>query len=274
MENNFFIPITLPVKTMVHSFWQTERATNFKTETIIPQGVVEIIFNFTDNEKIEAQLGSKNYKLAKCFINGFNTLPVNLHLPQKQNFFGVRFHPVAIKNIFGIPPGEFANLTVDLTLIDASINSLWYQLYEQKTFVQRVARLSAWLQKFYVQQTERDELLNQFLSTTNYRVPSVAQLSKTLCYSGRHLIRKLYSLTGMNTEELLLYKKFLLSVHLIHYSDMSLTQIAYSSQFADQSHFIKTFKQFAQITPGEYRKFKTQLEGHLLKMSVKYNFKN
>jgi AraC-like DNA-binding protein len=265
MDNDFFIPITLPVKTMVHSFWQTERNTNFKTETIIPQGVVEIIFNFTDDEKIEAQLGNNNYKLAKCFINGFNTLPVNIYLPQKQNFFGVRFHPVAIKNIFGIPPGEFANLTVDLTLIDASINSLWHQLYEQKTFDRRIKIFSMWLQKFYIQQTGRDEMLNQFLSTTNYYVPSVTQLSKTLCYSSRHLMRKLYALTGMNTEELLLYKKFLLSVHLVHYSNLSLTQIAYNSQFADQSHFIKTFKHYSQITPGEYRKFKTHIENHIFK---------
>jgi len=265
MENNFFIPITLPAKTMVHSFWQTERATNFKTETIIPQGVVEIIFNFTDDVKIQAQLGSRNYKLPKCFINGFNTSPVNIYLHQKQKFFGVRFHPVAIKNIFGIPAGEFANLTVDITLIDASVNSLWHQLYEQKTFSHRVAKLSAWLKKFYVSQTARDEMLNHFLSTANYPVPSVTQLSKTLCYSTRHLIRKFYALTGMNTEELLLYKKFLLSVHLVHHSNMSLTQIAYSSQFADQSHFIKTFKQYAQITPGEYQKFKTHLEGHIFK---------
>lgn len=250
---------------MVHSFWQTERNTNFKTETIIPQGVVEIIFNFTDDEKIEAQLGNNNYKLAKCFINGFNTFPVNLYLPQKQKFFGVRFHPVAIKNIFGIPPCEFANLTVDLTLIVASVNSLWHQLYEQKIFSQRVAILSAWLKNFYVAQTVRDEMLNQFLNTANYTIPSVPQLSKALCYSSRHLMRKLYALTGMNTEELLLYKKFLLSVHLMHYSDMSLTQIAYSSQFADQSHFIKTFKHYAQITPGEYQKFKTHLEGHIFK---------
>ena len=178
MENNFFIPITLPLKTMVHSFWQTERDTNFRTETIIPRGVVEIIFNFTEDLKIDAQLGTKNYRLAKCFINGFNTLPVYIHLAQKQNFFGVRFHPVTIKNIFRIPPGEFANRTVDLTLIDTSINSLWCQLYEQKAFAQRVSILSAWLQKFYIQQTARDEMLNHFLNTTNHPVPSVASAFK------------------------------------------------------------------------------------------------
>jgi AraC-like DNA-binding protein len=64
---------------------------------------------------------------------------------------------------------------------------------------------------------------------------------------------------------LLLYKKFLLSDHLVHYSNISLTQIAYSSRFADQSHFIKTFKRYAHITPSEYRKFKTHLESHIFK---------
>src|SRR5581483_2572866 len=110
MNNHFFIPIESHVKTMVHSFWQTERETNFSVETIIPKGVVEIIFNFTQHEKIEAEIAGKNYSLNRCFINGFNTYPIDVHLPRIQSFFGVRFHPVAIRKIFGVPAGEFSNM--------------------------------------------------------------------------------------------------------------------------------------------------------------------
>jgi AraC-like DNA-binding protein len=66
----------------------------------------------------------------------------------------------------------------------------------------------------------------------------------------------------MNTEEMLLYKKYLHAVDLLHSSHLSLTQIAYQSGFVDQSHFIRSFRLFTQMTPGEYRQQKSHLPGH------------
>jgi len=73
------------------------------------------------------------------------------------------------------------------------------------------------------------------------------------------------ALTGMNTEEVLLYKKFLHSIDLIHHTKMSLTEIAYCCQFTDQSHFIKTFRSLAMMTPGDYEDQKSLLPGHIFK---------
>ena len=92
---------------------------------------------------------------------------------------------------------------------------------------------------------------------------SVSKLSELLCYSPRHLSRKLRELTGMNTEEILLYKKYLQAVNLIHHSGLSLTQVGYACHFADQSHFIKTFKSFALLTPKEYKNRRSAIAGHI-----------
>jgi AraC-like DNA-binding protein len=69
--------------------------------------------------------------------------------------------------------------------------------------------------------------------------------------------------TGMNTEEVLRYKKYLHAVHLIHHTDLSLTKIAYQSHFSDQSHFIKSFKTYTDMTPGEYKANKGYVKGHI-----------
>jgi hypothetical protein len=66
--------------------------------------------------------------LPNCFINGFNTTPIQVHLPKQQIFFGVLFQPLAIKKIFGSPASEFSDITVDLTLLDPNFNSLWHGL--------------------------------------------------------------------------------------------------------------------------------------------------
>lgn len=263
MENTFSIPQTPFLKNTVCSFWQTKRNTNFQTEIIIPKGGVEIIFNFSDQYTIHAQFGERQYSLPKCFINGFNTRPIQIQLPLHQFFFGIRFHPTAIKDIFKVPAGEFANHSEDLTLIDGSIHSLWHQLAEQDSFDDKVSLATKWLFSRIHQATHQDLMLNYFLNNPYPEIPSVRELSNIVCYSPRQLARKLNELTGMNTEEMLLYKRYLQSLDLIQHSTLSLTGIAYNCRFSDQSHFIKTFKSLAQMTPGEYRKSKGPIPGHI-----------
>ncbi len=260
MENNFYIPKEIYLKEIIRSFWQVDRYTEFKKEIIIPKGVFEIIFNFS--ESIQTKVGEKEHEIARCLINGFNTCTIQLQLPERHTFFGVRFHPSSVKNIFRVPASEFANQAIDLTLLDKSYNSLWHRLAEQKSFYKRVALISTWVKRQYFDISYRDQLFNHFLNDSHNEIPSVAELSNLLCYSPRHLSRKIHSLTGMNLETTLLYKKYLQSINLIHHTKLSLTQIAYQCQFADQSHFIKTFKSFAAITPGAYKKLKSNVPGH------------
>jgi AraC-like DNA-binding protein len=248
---------------VIHSIWQVEHFTSFQKEQIIPKGIVEIIFNFSDSSFIPAQLGSKQYHLTNCFINGFNTAPIGLQLPKQQVFFGVRFQPLAIKKIFGIPACEFSDIAVDLTMLDISLYSLWHQLAEQNKFAIRVSIFCAWIERKFLDWQPQEKLINNFLCAINQHDLSVTELANSLCYSPRHLSRKVFEATGMNTEEILLYKKYLHAVHLIHHTDLSLTEIAYQSHFSDQSHFIKSFKAYTKMTPGEYKRNKSYMEGHI-----------
>ena len=265
MKSNSYIPHTNYLKNVIRSIWQVNDLTPYKNEIIIPKGVVEIIFDLSESNPVQSRIYNKQYQLAKCFINGFNTYPVQVQLPQQHYFFGVQFHPGVIKHLLGVPAGEFINTLIDLTLIDQPFNFLWEQLAEAKTFNERVIVITEWLESKMIETAPRDLLLNSFLEKDNRHAISVTDFSKTVCYSPRHLSRKIYELTGMNTEQFLRYKKYLHAVHLIHDTDLALTEIAYDSSFSDQSHFIKSFKTFAHITPNEYRKSKGRIPGHILK---------
>lgn len=105
--------------------------------------------------------------------------------------------------------------------------------------------------------------MNDFLSGASWHNVSVTALASSLCYSSRHLSRKITEATGMNTEEMLLYKKYLHAVLLMHHSDLTLTEIAHESHFSDQSHFIKSFKAYTGMTPGAYRRMKSDMQGHI-----------
>lgn len=247
---------------MIGAVWQTEGKPGFRRETIIPKGVVEIIFDLGGSSAVEARLGNKQYQLPKYFINGFNTQPLQLLLPEKQYYFGIQFHPVVIQQLLGVPAGEFTNQSVDLGSLDGFFHSLWHQLAEAASFCGRVRIISDWLQKKSIDKSPQEEMMDIFLTNPYAESMPVSSLAKALYYSPRHLSRKLKKLTGMNTEEILLYKKYLHAVHLMQANDLSLTQVAYKSSFTDQSHFIRSFKAYAQITPGEYRQMKTHIPGH------------
>jgi AraC-like DNA-binding protein len=263
LDSSVYIPQASHSKNAIQCIWQTEGFTSFQKEHIIPKGIVEVIFNFSDGLPITGNIGTRQYCLSNCFINGFNTVPVQLQLPKQQKFFGVQLQPLAVKKIFRIPACEFSGIVVNLTLLDSNFKSLWQQLAEQNNFDERVAVFSSWIEKKIPDWQPREIMINDFLSGTDQHDLSVKDLASSLCYSPRQVSRKMIEATGMNTEEMLHYKKYLHAVHLIHHTDLSLTKIAYQSHFSDQSHFIKSFKTYTNMTPGEYKANKGYVKGHI-----------
>ena len=160
LNNNFYIPQASHHKNVVHSIWQVERVNSYHNENIIPKGIVEIIFNFDNGDPIPAFVGSKRYHLSRCFIYGFNTLPIRLQLPPHQEFFRVRPQPMAIKKILGAPGCEFLDFPVDLTLVDSNLNTLWHQLAEHKDFRNRISVFLSWIDQRLPELQPQEKLIN------------------------------------------------------------------------------------------------------------------
>lgn len=263
METNYTLPKSPLIKETVSSFWQVYRLNNpYLRETIVPKGIVEIIFSF-ETTKSYVRINQQSQTIPRCFIQGFNTCPVQLHSTDRQTFFGVVLNPTAAKRIFNFRPVELANCIIDLGLIDTSVYTLWHRLGDQANFNDRVSVFEEWLFKRLPQLTAREKAFNDFLSPHGDTHISVPELANRFGYSSKQLSRKLYELTGLNTQQTLLYKKYLQTVHLIHDSELSLTEIAYKCHFFDQSHFIRTFKSLTQLTPKEYRHSKSDITGHI-----------
>ena len=109
MENHFSIPKSPLVKDSIVAFWQTHRPNDPAVkETIIPKGVVEFIFSF-ETPQILARINSQNVNLPRCFVRGFYTIPIQLHLSGWQTYFGVVLNAAATRHILKIQPVEFFN---------------------------------------------------------------------------------------------------------------------------------------------------------------------
>jgi AraC-like DNA-binding protein len=143
------------------------------------------------------------------------------------------------------------------------MESLWLQLSDQRTFKQRITVFTNWLAGRLPEISRHEQLFDDFLTSTPDRPMSAHELSRMLCYSPRHLSRKLYELTAMNLEQTLIYKRYLQAINLIHHSPLLLTEIAHACNFSDQSHFTKTFRSYTNMKPTEYRAMKSPVSGHI-----------
>lgn len=235
---------------------------HYRSETILPKGVIEIIFSFDD-----ALVFSKNQKpidrsTPRCFINGINDIPFELITPQRQSFFGVEMHPVAIKKLLKIPCGSLLNQVTDLELINNDFTMLWHKMVEVKTFHSRINIIQQWISSKLDPVHQQERSIADFLNSPNEAI-SVKGLASSSCYSSRQLNRKSQEYFGMSTEALISYKRYLHALRFMHYSNETLTRIAYECHYYDQAHFNREFKNYTGLTPGDYRQSKSMLAGHL-----------
>jgi AraC family transcriptional regulator len=83
---------------------------------------------------------------------------------------------------------------------------------------------------------------------------SLTELATMLNIHPVHLSRNFSLYFKCNLGEYLRTIKVQKAIALLSETDLSLTEIALQCNFADQSHFIRSFKAQQQITPSEYRK--------------------
>lgn len=263
MNAQIQIPLNTQLREYITSVWEvfSEKTIN---ETILPQGVVEIVFNLADAMHGSFLTTAAAQQAPQCFVQGMHTQVVHVRYTGKQHLFGIRLQPHMVKGLLGILPSELTNKHIDLALIKPCFEILWHQLIEASSFEERVKLIEHQLPVVNGLGCVRtQQLCALFHSDDIENFQSAEALSQQVFYSSRHLNRKTHSLFGMCAEELICYKKFLHAVKLMHVENVSLTQIAYWSGFYDQSHFCRIFKSYAGVTAKQYRAGKSALPFHL-----------
>lgn len=263
MDSHIHIPTTSQLAGYVTGIWELFGGHAGK-ETILPQGVVEMVFNLGDPMTGGTPDVQQSHPAPRCFIQGVNTKIVEVAYAGQQHLFGIRLHPGMVKSLLGVLPFELKNTQIDLTLIKPHFNTLWHQLKEAIAFEDRVKIIEDGLPVLPAADCVRThKLCSLFLEDGLQRFQTIIGLSQQVYYSTRQLNRKTQSLFGISAEELITYKKYLHAVKLMHYKNDSLTAVAYEAGFFDQAHFCRIFKSYTGITARQYRQQKSQLPYHL-----------
>jgi AraC-like DNA-binding protein len=243
------------LKDYVRYFWLLESDKDDHAERkLLPlaDGCPGIIFqhsalgSFTDP-------GHKN--LPEAFLYGQTVTPIELHLEGKFKSTGVCFYPYALKTIFGLDASELTDSCVDLTLI---INGVIEQLLNAATGTDQIEIFSEHI--FHHIETKKYSID----PATEYALAAIAQskgnlplkdLQRKLKLSERRFERTFNQQVGISPKLFSRVCKFQAALGQLKRNNYTnLSDIAFDNGYADQSHFIRSFKEFAGFSPLQFQK--------------------
>ncbi len=201
-------------------------------------------------ENPDAYTGFEGEQLPQLFVFGQAKQYGQLSSSGSFRTMGANFHPSALKSVFGLDANELAHQNISLS--DLVKTSLTDQLLGCCTIQERVALLS----NFLLEQIRHHENDNQKVA---YAVAALQQgtdisgVLNDLQLSERSLERLFHSHVGITPILFARICRFQSSMALLRGGRFhSLTDIAHTLGYYDQSHFIRDFKLFSGASPGIY----------------------
>ncbi|MBV8327209.1 helix-turn-helix transcriptional regulator [Chryseobacterium sp.] len=240
---------------IIKCYWTLEnpKEANPQVQTIVPDGCMEMIFHYGD--LYNQYIGGKAVLQPRSCVFGQLTEPLQIEPTGVTGIFSVRFHhngfipfatipikdmddqAVSLERLFGTQGTELEEKVLKASTIEEKINSIEQFLLERLN-VETIDRM--------VQSTV-DLLLGM-----NGRI-SVNELSQQSNINRRQLERKFSSAIGMSPKQLSKTIRLQTALKLLLHKDYNtLTTLAHDSDYYDQAHFIKDFKEFTGLSPKEF----------------------
>lgn len=218
---------------------------------IIADGSPGILYQYGENRIcFDNQLKSS---LSPLSLYGQTTKYGNLYASGGSKIMGVTFYPHMLKYLFGFDADEITNELTDLNLIHPDLEK---KLRSAQTIRKRIAVISSYIRKLMDRRRSIDAAVHEgvfAISKTNGNL-SLPKLHKTLQLSERQFERRFKRHTGIPPILFSRVVRFQSSLHQVRARQYEkLSDVAFDQGYADQSHFIREFREFSGFSPGKYR---------------------
>jgi AraC-like DNA-binding protein len=252
------IPPPAYLNNHIRYFWTLEsddKALQTRSFRTVAEGSPGLIFQSPEKGPMY-QFGKE---LPHIFLYGQSTRHAEIHFGGAFSTIGICFYPNALKTIFGFDADE---LTDTCTSVDVLAKEDGYllstQLVEAGSLPNQIELLSQYL---FFKLRKNNRLEDQSMQ---FAISSIIQskggvplqdLQKYLQISERSFERKFKQYVGITPKLFSRISRFQASLHELRIGlHNKLTDVAYENDYADQSHFIRSFKEFAGCSPLQYQK--------------------
>lgn len=215
-----------------------------------------IVFQQSDTGAFACE---RPYKIPGSYIFGQTVKPITLNAPDNCIIIGVIFHPYVLQSLFRFSASEITDGYVDLNLLPAvpRIN-LKEQLWNTVLPDMQLQLIFKYLELLVGKnKSESDKsvayAVNRIMQLKG--VASMKKLQSELNLTERTFERKFNQHVGISPRLFSGITQFQASLQQLKSGRFEkLSDVAYDNGYADQSHFIRSFKKFTGVSPLQFYK--------------------
>lgn len=244
------LEVAAQFKTLVKGIFFLQSDTSAQTSLpIYADGYPGIVISVTESPFI---MKPKNKKLSDFYLYGQTLKPIEMVTRGKFSMLIYKLQPFAVYHLFGISPGELNDDCFDLTKFVKKVPA---SIEEQATIKFMYEFLESKLEE------AAGDLNASILMATSIIIESkgdisINEVAQKVFLTERTFERQFSRQTGLGPKQFADIVKFNFSIGKVAGKEnQSLTEIGYESGYADQSHFIRSFKKFVGTTPREFQKY-------------------
>lgn len=248
-----------PLNQFIEMLWFHEGFNaDHRLERVLPDGSMELIINLRDEKRhvFDPVNRQPRESYRRSWLSGPHSEFIVIDTAPDASMIGVHLRPGGASAFFGLPLSELRNRVVELdTLWNSEAQNLRDQLIEApgapaKFRILENALLARW-RGFAPRHRAVRHALDSFT-----RLPdniTVGQVTADVGLSRRRLIEIFTEQIGMAPKVFCRVLRFQRAINRIQRRPtISWTDIAVDCGYYDQAHFIKNFREFCGMTPGEY----------------------
>jgi AraC-like DNA-binding protein len=220
---------------------------------IVPDNTVELIIT---DKSFQRNFSEQNEtSTLKSHISGLKTTYQDISL-ESSPLISIRFKPDKIFQLTQIPASEFRNRSLSpKEIFGHEFESFEDQLFEQKNTKSRLKVIYNYFAKKFPYSPERDDALFQYakaiIEESNGNI-HLKNLSLKLNVNQKTLENKFKFFLGVTPKEYCRLIRFVNSVKRFQTSEMNLTELAYASNFFDQSRLMKEYYKYTGYSPKDF----------------------
>tara|TARA_R110002051_G_scaffold165130_3_gene236000 strand:- start:58572 stop:59387 length:816 start_codon:yes stop_codon:yes gene_type:complete len=246
------------LESLVSCYWTLEVPAEYSSERqrIIPDGCIEMAFILGDD--IKRYTSQDEFILQpRAMVLGQTIEPFYIEPTGYVNTFAIRFYPYGFANFVTTPIKELANKETPIALLfeKNSAKELERKIIAAKDSAQRIKIIENFLLEKLNEETTINTIVKQTVEAllSSNGTESISTILKEDLSKRRQLERNFKKQIGVSPKQLGKVIRLQSALKMmLHKETDNLTKIAYESEYFDQAHFTKDFKEFTGINPKEF----------------------
>ncbi|MCK0146529.1 helix-turn-helix domain-containing protein [Arenibacter sp. F26102] len=225
-------------------------------QRIVPDGCIELAFILGDD--IKRYTSENEFILQpRAMVLGQTIEPFYIEPTGFVKTFAVRFYPYGFANFVSEPISNLANKETPINLLFEAENAddLEQKIIKSENTEQRISII----ENFLLDRLNNEKTIDRIVKNTIHSLisangsTSINSILKDDLSKRRQLERNFKKQIGVSPKQLGKVIRLQTALKmLLDQKPKNLTDIAYESEYFDQAHFIKDFREFAGINPKEF----------------------